>query len=158
MGILKGKDTALEHIEKSKLAFLATLSEVTKGPSESAVPPKDHFTLKFDRKSIQNLKGRVYENMKEYTYVQLGSLFLYCSNMISFGSLLIGEGIPACFNSKGAETGLINPTKPPVPIVGHQYVACIYDDLKTIDCLIEISRNEIDNLVKIANARRKSVV
>jgi len=25
MGILKGKDTALEHIEKSKLAFLATL-------------------------------------------------------------------------------------------------------------------------------------
>ncbi|CAF3674319.1 unnamed protein product [Rotaria socialis] len=140
MGILKGKDTALEHIEKSKLAFLATLSEVTKGPSESAVPPKDHFTLRFDRNSIQNLKGRVYENMKEYTYVQLG------------------EGIPACFNSKGAETGLINPTKPPVPIVGRQYVACIYDDLKIIGCLIEISRNEIDNLVKIANARRKSVV
>jgi len=64
MGILKGKVTALEHIEKSKLAFLATLCEMEKGPSTNAMPPKDHFALKFDRDSIRNLKGRVYENMK----------------------------------------------------------------------------------------------
>ena len=72
MGILKGKDTALEHIEKSKLAFLATLSEVEKGPSSNTMPPKDHFVLKFDRDSIKNLKGRVYENMKQYSYEQRG--------------------------------------------------------------------------------------
>ncbi|CAF1144537.1 unnamed protein product [Rotaria sp. Silwood1] len=158
MGILKGKATALEHIEKSKLAFLATLCEVKKGPSENAMPPKDHFILKFDRNSIRNLKGRVYETMKQYTYEQLGSLFLYHSNMILFGILLTGESIPALFNSKETDSGLINPTKPPVPIVGHQYVACIYDDLKLIDCLIEIGWNEVDELVKTANARRKSVV
>ena len=72
MGILKGKDTALEHIEKSKLAFLATLSEVEKGPSTNTMPPKDHFVLKFDRDSIKNLKGRVYETMKQYSYEQRG--------------------------------------------------------------------------------------
>ncbi|CAF2635190.1 unnamed protein product [Rotaria sp. Silwood2] len=140
MGILKGKDTALEHIEKSKLAFLATLCEVQKGPAEHAMPPKDHFILKFDPNSIRNLKGRVYENMKQYSYEQLG------------------ESIPAFFNSKETESGLINPTKPPVPIVSRQYVACIYDNLKQIDCLIEIGWSEVDELVKTANARRKSVV
>ena len=77
MGILKGKETALEHIEKSKLAFLATLSEGEQGPSTHTMPPKDHFTLKFDRETLKNLKGRVYENMKQYTYEQRGqSLFL----------------------------------------------------------------------------------
>ncbi|CAF0922819.1 unnamed protein product [Rotaria sp. Silwood1] len=140
MGILKGKDTALEHIEKSKLAFLATLSEVEKDLSTNAMPPKDHFILKFDRNSIRNLKGRVYETMKQYAYEQLG------------------ESIPASVNTKGIESGLINPTKPPVPIVGRQYVACIYDDLKLIDCLIEIGPKEVDDLVKTANARRKSVI
>ncbi|CAF3014813.1 unnamed protein product [Rotaria sp. Silwood2] len=140
MGILKGKDTALEHIEKSKLAFLATLCKMEKDLSTNTMPPKDHFILNFDRNSIRNLKGRVYETMKQYSYEQLG------------------EGIPSVFNAKGAESGLINPTKPPIPIVGRQYVACIYDDFKLIDCLIEIDRTEVDNLVKIANARRKSVI
>jgi hypothetical protein len=74
MGILKGKDTALEHIEKSKLAFLATLSEVEKHPSSNTVPPKDHFILKFDKETIRNLKGRVYENMKQYSYEQRGNI------------------------------------------------------------------------------------
>ena len=50
------------------------------------------------------------------------------------------------------------PTKPAVPTVGHQYVACIYEDLKVIDCLIEIDWSEVDELVKTSNARRKSVV
>ncbi len=54
------------------MAFLATLSECEKGPSTNAMPPKDHFTLKFDRDSTRNLKGRVYENMKQYTYEQRG--------------------------------------------------------------------------------------
>jgi hypothetical protein len=72
MGILKGKETALEHIEQSKLAFLATLSECDKGPSTNTMPPRDHFTVKFDRESIRNLKGRVYENMKQYSYEQRG--------------------------------------------------------------------------------------
>jgi len=76
MGILKGKDTALEHIEKSKLVFLATLSECEKGPSSNAVPPKDHFILKFDRETNKNLKGRVYENMKQYSYEQRGYILL----------------------------------------------------------------------------------
>jgi hypothetical protein len=50
------------------------------------------------------------------------------------------------------------PTIPSAPTVAHQYVACIYDDLKIIDCLIEIDWSEVDELVKTANARRKSVV
>ncbi|CAF0835722.1 unnamed protein product [Adineta ricciae] len=143
MGILKGKDTALEHIEKSKLAFLATLSEAEKGPSTNTMPPKDHFILKFDRPSIKNLKGRVYENMKQYTYEQRG------------------ESIPVFLNNTeggDGQGGLINPIKPEVPTVGKQYCACVYDDLKIIDCLVEIDWNETDELVKTANARRKSVV
>jgi len=144
MGILKGKDIALEHIEKSKTAFLATLSEAEKGPSTSAVPPKDHFTLKFDKDSLRNLKGRVYETMKQYTYEQRG------------------ESIPVFLNNKEAsddgQAGFMNPTKPPIPTVGHQYCACIYDDLKIVNCLIEIEWNEVDELVKTANARRKSVI
>jgi hypothetical protein len=72
MGILKGKDTALEHIEKSKLVFLATLSEVERDLTTNSMPPKDHFILKFDRETIKNLKGRVYENMKQYSYEQRG--------------------------------------------------------------------------------------
>ena len=77
MGILKGKEEALSHIEKSKLAFLATISEVEKGPSTNTMPPTDHFTLKFDRDTIRNLKGRVYENMKVYTYEQRGLFYLF---------------------------------------------------------------------------------
>ncbi|CAF1132283.1 unnamed protein product [Rotaria sp. Silwood1] len=142
MGILKGKDLALEHIEKSKLAFLGTLSEAEKGPSTHTMPPKDHFTLKFDRDSIRNLKGRVYENMKQYTYEQRG------------------ESIPVFTNNKevNEQGNLINPIKPEIPTVGRQYVACIYDDLKIVDCLIDIDWSEVDELVKTANARRRSVV
>ena len=72
MGILKGKDSALSHIDQSKTAFLATLSEVEQGASTHTMPPKDHYTLKFDRATIKNLKGRVYETMKQYAYEQLG--------------------------------------------------------------------------------------
>ena len=72
MGILKGKDEALTHIEQSKTAFLATLSEVEAGPSTHTMPPKDQYVIKFKRETIKNLKGRVYETMKQYTYEQLG--------------------------------------------------------------------------------------
>jgi hypothetical protein len=72
MGILRGKDAALSHIEQSKTAFLATLSEVEQGASTHTVPPKDRYTLKFKRESIRNLKGRVYETMKQYSYEQIG--------------------------------------------------------------------------------------
>jgi hypothetical protein len=72
MGILKGKDAALSHIEQSKLAFLATLTEAEQGPSSHSMPPTDHYTLKFNRDTIKNLKGRVYENMKQYSYEQRG--------------------------------------------------------------------------------------
>jgi hypothetical protein len=140
MGILKGKDAALSHIEQSKTAFLATLSEVEQGASTHTMPPKDHYTLKFKRESIRNLKGRVYETMKQYSYEQ------------------IGESIPAFVNNQETETGLLNPVKPTVPTVGHQYVACIYEDLKVVDCLIEIDWSEVDELIKTATARRKSIV
>ena len=142
MGILKGKDAALEHIEKSKTAFLATLSEAEKGPSSNSMPPKDHFILKFDRNTIKNLKGRVYETMKQYSYEQRG------------------ESIPVFVNNRegGDEPTTLNPIKPETPTVGQQYVACIYDDLKIIDALILIDWSEVDELVKTANARRKSVV
>jgi hypothetical protein len=73
----------------------------------------------------------------------------------------LGESIPVFLNSREGEDsqpGLINPIKPEIPTVTHQYVACIYDDLKVIDCLIEIPWDEQDELVKTANARRKSVV
>ncbi|CAF1332121.1 unnamed protein product [Rotaria sp. Silwood1] len=143
MGILKGKDSALSQIEQSKTAFLATLSDVEQGPSTHTMPPKDHYILKFKRETIKNLKGRVYETMKQYSYEQLG------------------ESIPAFINNKetdDSQIGLLRPTKPAVPTVGHQYVACIYEDLKIIDCLIEIDWSEVDELVKTANARRKSLV
>lgn len=143
MGILKGKDSALSHIEQSKTAFLATLSEVEQGPSTHTMPPTDHYVLKFSRETIKNLKGRVYETMKQYTYEQRG------------------ESIPAFVNNKETDDnqgGILAPTKPAVPTVGQQYVACIYEDLKHIDCLIEIHWSEVDELVKTAQARRKSLV
>ncbi|CAF3084407.1 unnamed protein product, partial [Rotaria sp. Silwood2] len=71
------------------------------------------------------------------------------------------ESIPVFLNNKETEGGqgnLINPIKPEVPTVGRQYVACIYDDLKIIDCLIDIDWSEVDDLVKTANARRRSIV
>jgi hypothetical protein len=52
----------------------------------------------------------------------------------------------------------MNPIKPETPTVGHQYVACIYDDLKIVDCLVQIEWDEVEELIKIANARRKSIV
>ena len=72
MGILRGKEAALAHIEQSKTAFLAKLSEVIQGPSTHTMPPIDHYTLKFNRDTIRNLKGRVYETMKQYAYEQRG--------------------------------------------------------------------------------------
>lgn len=72
-----------------------------------------------------------------------------------------GESIPVFLNNREGEdpqNGLINPIKPEIPVVGRQYVSCVYDDLKQIDCLIEIEWNEIDELVQTANARRKSIV
>ncbi|CAF1335833.1 unnamed protein product [Rotaria sordida] len=143
MGILKGKDIALEHIEKSKLAFLATLSNVEKLPSVRTIPAKDRFILKFDRDSIRNLKGRVYENMKQYRYEQLG------------------ESLPVFINNEeieDTEGHLINPIKPDVPIVGRQYIACVYDDLQVINCLIDINSSEVDELILIANERRRSII
>jgi len=80
MGILKGKEAALSHIEQSKTAFLAILSEVEPGPTTHTMPPKDHYIIKFKRETIKNLKGRVYETMKQYSYEQLGkpiSLFFF---------------------------------------------------------------------------------
>jgi len=86
MGILRGKDAALSHIEQSKTAFLATLSEVEQGASTHTMPPKDHYTLKFKRETIKNLKGRVYETMKQYSYEQIGLtnffFFFFFSNKI----------------------------------------------------------------------------
>ncbi|CAF0978118.1 unnamed protein product [Adineta steineri] len=143
MGILKGKETALSHIDQSKTAFLATMSEVEQGASTHTMPPRDHYIIKFKRETIKNLKGRVYETMKQYAYEQLG------------------ESIPAFVGGKEAEdgkVGIFNPTTPPVPTVGTQYVACIYEDLKVVDCLIEIDWSEVDELVKQATARRKSIV
>ena len=72
MGILKGKDSALSHIDQSKTAFLGQLSEVEHGATTHTMPPKDHYILKFKRETIKNLKGRVYETMKQYSYEQLG--------------------------------------------------------------------------------------
>lgn len=52
------------------------------------------------------------------------------------------------------QTGsILSPTKSIVPIVGQQYMACISEDLKKIDCL-----TEIDDWVKQANAERKSLI
>jgi hypothetical protein len=59
MGILKEKDIALEHIQKSKFSFLSTLSEVEKGHSTNTMTTKHHLELKFDRESINNFKGRL---------------------------------------------------------------------------------------------------
>jgi hypothetical protein len=156
MGILKGKDAALTHIEQSKTAFLATLSEVEQGASTHTMPPKDHYTLKFKRETIKNLKGRVYETMKQYSYEQLGKNIYFFINNILF--IFQGESIPAFVNNQETDAGFLNPTKPAIPTVGHQYVACIYEDIKIIDCLIEIDWSEVDELVKTANARRKSIV
>ena len=75
--------------------------------------------------------------------------------------MIVGESIPAFINNQESNDNplsALNPTKPEVPTVGHQYVACIYEDLKVIDCLIEIDWSEQDELVKTSNARRKSVV
>jgi hypothetical protein len=77
MGILKGKDAALSHIEQSKTAFLATFSKVEPGASTHTMPPKDHHTLRFKKNTIKNLKGRVYETMKQYAYEQLGMKIFY---------------------------------------------------------------------------------
>ena len=73
----------------------------------------------------------------------------------------LGESIPVFLNNTeggDGQGGLLNPIKPEIPTVGKQYCACVYDDLKVIDCLVEIDWNETDELVKTANARRKSVV
>jgi len=106
------------------------------------VPPKDHYVLKFNKDTIRNLKGRVYENMKQYSYAQRG------------------ESIPVFLNNRESDDsqGALAPIKPEVPTVGHQYCVCVYDDLKVINCLVHIDWNETDELVKTANARRKSVV
>ena len=83
------------------------------------------------------------------------------SSLLSLSLDLLGESIPVFLNTQQGEessSGLLNPIKPEIPTVGRQYVACVYDDLKIIDCLIEIGWDEQDELVKTANARRKSVV
>ena len=89
-------------------------------------------------------------------------VFIHLLSLLIFSSLFfLGESIPVFLNSKDSDdnqAGLINPTKPEIPTVGHQYLACIYDDLKIVDCLVEIGWDEADELVKTANARRKSVV
>ncbi|CAF3314520.1 unnamed protein product, partial [Rotaria sp. Silwood2] len=69
--------------------------------------------------------------------------------------------IPVFINNKEVEDpqgSLINPIKPEVPTVGRQYVVCVHDDLKIVDCLIDVDWSEVDELVKIANARRRSII
>jgi len=82
--------------------------------------------------------------MKQYQYEQMG------------------ENIPVYLEGEEREEDpqgrLINPIKPKLPTVGNQYVACIYDDLKIVDCLIEIEWHEVDELIKNANARRQSII
>jgi hypothetical protein len=80
---------------------------------------------------------------------------------LTHSSAIVGESIPAFINNQESNDNplaALNPMKPEIPTVGHQYVACIYDDLKVIDCLIAIDWSEVDELVKTSNARRKSVV
>ncbi|CAF1125793.1 unnamed protein product [Didymodactylos carnosus] len=137
MGILRGKESALENIEKSKTAFLAKLSDAEKGPPTHTMPPTEHYVLRFDKESVRNLRGRVYESMKEYSYEQKG------------------EGIAPMLITTEKE---LENSRPLDPKVGDRYVACIFDNLHHIDVLILIDWSEVDELVKTANARRKSVV
>jgi len=65
--------------------------------------------------------------------------------------LFKGETIPVFWNNIRGEhyqSLLINPIKPQIVTVGHQYVACVYDHLN----------DQIDQLVKRENSRQKSLV
>ncbi len=69
-----------------------------------------------------------------------------------------GESIPVFWNniqSEDYQSALINPIKDETPTVAHQYVEGVYDHLKIIDCLIQIPSDQIDQLVKTENHRRK---
>lgn len=73
----------------------------------------------------------------------------------------LGESIPAFIDNEETDDksgSVLCPTKPPVPTVGHQYVACIFDDLKHINYLIEIDPSEMNELIREANARRNSLI
>jgi hypothetical protein len=48
------------------------------------------------------------------------------------------ESIPAFVNNQETDAGFWNTTKPAISTVGHQYFACIYEDIKIIDCPIEM--------------------
>lgn len=72
-----------------------------------------------------------------------------------------GKSISAFIDNKETEdihSAVFHPTKVSFPSVSHQYAVCIYDNLKIIKFFIEIDWNKIEELIQLANARRKSAV
>ena len=74
--LLHGKDKALEKIPKSSIAFIGKITNVKRGVSSVTIPPRDHYTLQFDHKSLRTLLGRVYDTMIDFEYFQVMIFFL----------------------------------------------------------------------------------
>ncbi|CAF0724400.1 unnamed protein product [Didymodactylos carnosus] len=129
--VLVGKQKALENISKSSITFIGKLANVEKGISSVTMPPVDNYTLRFDHDYLKTIRGRVYDTMTEFLYHQLG------------------EGImPALEDLKRGST-LLKKQEVKVPTVGKIYVVCLFEDIKHVDQLIEISQRDADEIIKL---------
>ncbi|CAF0719929.1 unnamed protein product [Rotaria sordida] len=128
--VLHGKDKALEQIPKSSIAFISRVTDVKRGISSVTMPPRDYYTLQFDHKDLRTLRGRVYDTMIDFEYSQLGEGIISATNDIYRG---------------------IRRSQVPIPTNGHLYVACLNDNTKQINYLIEINRFEADDIIKRLN-------
>ncbi|CAF0872224.1 unnamed protein product [Rotaria sp. Silwood1] len=128
--VLHGKDKALEQIPKSSIAFISKITHVQRGVSSVTMPPRDYYTLQFDHKDLRTLRGRVYDTMIDFEYSQVGEGIIPATNDIHRG---------------------IRKSQIQIPTAGHIYVACLNDNTKQINYLIEVNRFEADDIVKRLN-------
>lgn len=76
-----GKERALEQIPKCSVAFIGKITSVQRGIPSVTMPPRDHYTLQFDRKDLRTLHGRVYDTMIDFEYSQVKNFsFFFCPN------------------------------------------------------------------------------
>ncbi|CAF0866933.1 unnamed protein product [Adineta ricciae] len=125
--VLHGKDKALEHIPKSSIAFISKITHVQRGISSVTMPPRDHYIIQFDHNDMKTLRGRVYETMIDFDYSQLGEGIVPATNDIHRG---------------------IRRVQIPIPTVDHLYAACLNENTKEINHLIELNRFEADDILQ----------
>ncbi|CAF0921060.1 unnamed protein product [Adineta steineri] len=123
MKILTGREEAVKLVTHYEVAFIGILTDSKKGSSTKSIPPRDYYTLEFEK--YDQIRGRPIDQEEPlFHYMQIGS----------------GGQVTDPKTKK-----LVPIPDPKKPKVNQLYLA-LSDEPKQIAQLVEITEDDIDSL------------